>query len=143
LSRIPLRWMIRQCFLANTGIQFYREAFIPIGLDPATLFHKVAPRPKQLKPTASDVAKLRASTQASPEAALTFISEEHEELLDALSPLNDKLGSWFSIWWPLEAVPFIRYTQDKNDPNNNSRWSAYRWYVFFSVIVSLCRSRWA
>ena len=22
LARIPLRWMIRQCFLANTGIQF-------------------------------------------------------------------------------------------------------------------------
>jgi hypothetical protein len=133
--------MIRQCFLARTGIQFHRESLIPIGLDPATLFPKVAPRPKQLKSTASDVAKLRASStckplhhthddqvsgQASPEAACTFISEEHEELLDALSPINDNLGSWFSPWRILEFVPFLQSEQSRKDFS----FSSDRWYDF-------------
>ena len=140
--------MVRQCFLANTGIQFKREAFIPIGLDPATLFPKVAPVPQQLDPSVPFVAGFRDSTcpdshhtdddQVSVQkAACTFISEGHEELLDALGPLNDTLGSWFSLWWPLEVIPFIRYKQDKSDPNNSSRWSAYHRYVFFSHSLPL------
>jgi len=34
LARIPLRWMIRQCFLTNTGILFRRDTFQRIGMDP-------------------------------------------------------------------------------------------------------------
>jgi hypothetical protein len=37
LARIPLRWMIRECFRANTGIQFYRESLKRVGLNPDTL----------------------------------------------------------------------------------------------------------
>ena len=138
--------MIRQCFLAKTGIQFYRKKFIPIGLDPATLFSEVLPRPKQLAPPASYEAELRGSTSPdshhTPEAACNFISEEHEELLDALSPLNDTLGTWLTPWWFLEAAPFIRYKQDPNDSKKSGTWSLFHWYVFFSLILSLCRSRW-
>ncbi|KAH7912353.1 hypothetical protein BJ138DRAFT_1148508 [Hygrophoropsis aurantiaca] len=45
LARIPLRWMIRQCFIANTGILFHRETFKKIGMDPDTLYPYVQPRP--------------------------------------------------------------------------------------------------
>ncbi|THU97418.1 hypothetical protein K435DRAFT_721914, partial [Dendrothele bispora CBS 962.96] len=45
LSRIPLRWMIRQTFLTNTGIMFHREMLKDVGLDPATLWPIVHPRP--------------------------------------------------------------------------------------------------
>ncbi|KAH7905545.1 hypothetical protein BJ138DRAFT_1017569 [Hygrophoropsis aurantiaca] len=45
LARIPLRWMIRQCFIANTGILFHRETFKKIGMDPDTLYPDVQSRP--------------------------------------------------------------------------------------------------
>ena len=38
LARIPLRWMIRECFRTNTGIRFHAELLKDIGLDPATLW---------------------------------------------------------------------------------------------------------
>ncbi|KAI0756454.1 hypothetical protein C8Q80DRAFT_1128679 [Daedaleopsis nitida] len=38
LARIPLRWMIRECFRTNTGIRFHAELLKEIGLDPATLW---------------------------------------------------------------------------------------------------------
>lgn len=40
--------MIRQCFLANTGIRFHTALFPNVGLDPATLYPTVQPRPEQL-----------------------------------------------------------------------------------------------
>ncbi|KAF8856071.1 hypothetical protein BDZ45DRAFT_804443 [Acephala macrosclerotiorum] len=38
LSRIPLRWMIRQCFECNTGILFSTSALAETGLDVPTLW---------------------------------------------------------------------------------------------------------
>ncbi|RDX42985.1 hypothetical protein OH76DRAFT_1546730 [Lentinus brumalis] len=38
LARIPLRWMIRECFRTNTGIRFHSELLKGIGLDPDTLY---------------------------------------------------------------------------------------------------------
>ena len=37
LARIPLRWMIRECFKAGTGIMFHRATLYKVGLDPDTL----------------------------------------------------------------------------------------------------------
>ncbi|TDL15310.1 hypothetical protein BD410DRAFT_778252 [Rickenella mellea] len=45
LARIPLRWMIRQCFLTDTGIIFDADLMKEIGLDPATIYN---PRPKRI-----------------------------------------------------------------------------------------------
>ncbi|KAI0278629.1 hypothetical protein BGY98DRAFT_916781 [Russula aff. rugulosa BPL654] len=128
LPRIPLRWMIRQCFLANTGIQFYRKTLKHIGLDPTSLFPFVTTRPPALETSASCVAEARASTycsnppqvtlndqaQASPIAACTFKSEEHEELLDALSPLYDQLDL-SKAWWILEILPLRHLVQDRKE----------------------------
>ncbi|KAF7347954.1 hypothetical protein MSAN_01747500 [Mycena sanguinolenta] len=49
LARIPLRWMIRECFKANTGIIFDAQQLQELGLDPATLYPVVlrrAPPPR-------------------------------------------------------------------------------------------------
>ncbi|KAK0457554.1 uncharacterized protein EV420DRAFT_1271505 [Desarmillaria tabescens] len=48
LARIPLRWMIRECFKAQTGIMFDSDRLREIGLDPATLYPSVKPRPRAL-----------------------------------------------------------------------------------------------
>ena len=133
--------MIRQCFLANTGIQFYRKAFKHIGLDPTTVFPFVTTRPPALETSAPCVAEAKASTycpdpnlvtlndqaQASPIAACTFKSENHEELLDALSPLYDQL-ELSKAWWILEILPLSHLVQDRKDLS----WKHYRRCVFFT-----------
>lgn len=48
LARIPLRWMIRQCFLTQSGIQFCAGRLHEVGLDPRRLYPTVAERPPPL-----------------------------------------------------------------------------------------------
>ncbi|KAE8446000.1 hypothetical protein EG329_012639 [Mollisiaceae sp. DMI_Dod_QoI] len=48
LSRIPLRWMIRQCFECNTGILFSSAALAETGLDVQTLFPIYVPCKKPI-----------------------------------------------------------------------------------------------
>jgi len=135
-ARIPLRWMIRQCFLANTGIQFYRESFKDIGLDPNTLYPFVTPRPPALKAEESVISQLKASAhnveptdatltddevQASPTTASTFKSEEDEELVDALCPIYDEL-KLSKTWWILEILPLRHRMQSRSDMLWNSYW---------------------
>jgi hypothetical protein len=132
--------MVRECFLANTGIQFYRESFKGIGLDPATLYPFVTPRSEPLRPFSSTVAELRASAhkaegteatltddeaQGSPIAASTFESEEEEELADAISPIYDQL-KLSRGWWIVEILP-LRHHFQKDLPWPKPYWS----YVFF------------
>ncbi|KLO20100.1 hypothetical protein SCHPADRAFT_817269 [Schizopora paradoxa] len=51
LARIPLRWMIRQTFLANTGIIFDKELLKDVvGIDADTLYPVVQNRPKRIEP---------------------------------------------------------------------------------------------
>ena len=134
--------MIRQCFLANTGIQFYRETFKDIGLDPKTLYPFV-PRPKALTADASIVAKVKMATnhkaeptdltlfeevQASPTAASSFKTEEEEELADALCPLFDQL-KLSKTWWILEILPTRHRKQNRHDAS----WVSYWTYVFFTL----------
>ena len=37
LAYIPLRWMVRECFRAGTGIRFHKDRLEKIGLDPAIM----------------------------------------------------------------------------------------------------------
>ncbi|KAI0079534.1 hypothetical protein K474DRAFT_1705447 [Panus rudis PR-1116 ss-1] len=48
LARIPLRWMIRQCFLANTGIRFHATLLRTAGINPDSLYPVVQVRPAVL-----------------------------------------------------------------------------------------------
>lgn len=71
LARIPLRWMIRECFRVNSGIQFYRETFKDIGLDPATFDSDSFrdPRPPPITPTPELVAQTVAAAKAAADDA--------------------------------------------------------------------------
>ncbi|KAH6909130.1 hypothetical protein BKA70DRAFT_226359 [Coprinopsis sp. MPI-PUGE-AT-0042] len=134
LARIPLRWMIRECFKANTGILFLSDRFPSIGMDPTTLYPYVTPRPpmpplndltlrkhptveipirlhSMLKKSSTNltIAKAAASTEPA-----FLASEEEEELRDALSPIYDQL-TVAKRWWILEIVPMsLRYQRGDN-----------------------------
>ncbi|KAJ4479368.1 hypothetical protein J3R30DRAFT_3883877, partial [Lentinula aciculospora] len=76
LARISLRWMIRECFKANTGIMFNSQRLKSVGLDPSTLYPFVTPR---LQP----------------------LSGEHR----TIEPLpRKKLKSWGQIWAGIRKI---------------------------------------
>ncbi|KAF7293898.1 DUF2235 domain-containing protein [Mycena chlorophos] len=142
LARIPLRWMIRECFRANSGIMFDCAGLRAVGLDPDTLYPFVKPRPPPLEvPRGSELRVLdvrtaeRASSGAKgddvdadadtdadagteeseqPAAAHPYKTEEEHDLLDTLSPVYDQLSlAWF--WWVLEILPLKqRYQRGDN-----------------------------
>ncbi|OAX37702.1 hypothetical protein K503DRAFT_857190 [Rhizopogon vinicolor AM-OR11-026] len=99
LARIPLRWMIRECFKAELGILFRQDTFKEIGMDPARLYPRVLERPDILYHSPYP------STQRSPDlmgqgpktgsnsASIysDFLSEELEDVADAISPMYDQL----------------------------------------------------
>ena len=98
LARISLRWMVRECFKTDTGIRFHGESLKGIGLDPATLYPIVQPRPAALKPT-----KEHRSSRAK---AVPDATEEEHEVRDAQTPIVDQLVK-ARYWWLLEIVPGI------------------------------------
>ncbi|KAJ7704774.1 hypothetical protein B0H17DRAFT_1038540 [Mycena rosella] len=127
LARIPLRWMIRECFKTNSGIMFDCDGLRSIGLDPSSLYPHVAPRPPPLAVGDLRIKSIPSKTQskAQQEAALNNYTnseaapavhktEEEMELQDALCPVYDQLRlAWF--WWILEFLPLKqRYQQGNN-----------------------------
>ncbi|KAF7976182.1 hypothetical protein HWV62_7344 [Athelia sp. TMB] len=122
LARIPLRWMVRQCFLLRTGILFHAAKLPEIGLAPATLYPHVLPRPPPLPYTAG--ATLAARYEKPLNFALDyretvrvrdpFVNEEEEDLLDALTPIYDQLKI-AKGWWVLELLPNRQRYQKADD----------------------------
>ncbi|KAJ7841493.1 hypothetical protein B0H14DRAFT_3086748 [Mycena olivaceomarginata] len=137
LARIPLRWMIRECFKADTGIIFDAQRLQELGLDPATLHPFVMPRPPPLPVRSSDKIesmppqkgwlrrtlsrkhKVEADFPVSPELESLHLEkpvhgmEEEEELRDALSPIYDQLHMK-PFWWILELIP-LKFRYQKRD----------------------------
>uniref|UniRef100_A0A8H7XSL4 T6SS Phospholipase effector Tle1-like catalytic domain-containing protein n=1 Tax=Psilocybe cubensis TaxID=181762 RepID=A0A8H7XSL4_PSICU len=137
LARIPLRWMVRECFKANTGIMFNSAALYDIGLDPSTLYPYIVPRPPPLpigqqhtiksrpksdlpiRPPASSLLGNKLShaeiTALLKQPRKPFLgSEEEEELHDILSPAYDQLKIK-KAWWALEIIPLtLRYQRGDN-----------------------------
>ncbi|KAI6161304.1 hypothetical protein EDD17DRAFT_1759355 [Pisolithus thermaeus] len=118
LARIPLRWMIREIFKANVGILFYRSMFEQIGMDPSTLLSASGPRPPIIFNSpikgiynVSDHVKGRA-VQCDPTGKC--VSEEVEDLNDALAPMYDRL-KFAPFWWILEVLPQVRYYLREKD----------------------------
>ncbi|KAF8996538.1 hypothetical protein BDQ17DRAFT_1429685 [Cyathus striatus] len=128
LARIPLRWMIRECFKTGSGIMFDSESLKTIGLDPSTLYPFVTPRPPpaslgtnkiEKHPAVPIPLRLQARLkkkdkipELNPESKHVpppFLSEEDEEIRDALSPKYDQL-KLKKTWWILEIIPMqLRY----------------------------------
>ncbi|KAI6104529.1 hypothetical protein EDD16DRAFT_1695976 [Pisolithus croceorrhizus] len=120
LARIPLRWMIREIFKADVGILFHRSMFEQIGMDPSTLYPHVTTRPPPIFniPAKADP-KVPcddndfAAIQCDPNGK--FVSEELEDVNDALSPIYDQLMI-APYWWILEALPQkLHYQRDQDD----------------------------
>ncbi|KAF5358612.1 hypothetical protein D9758_007675 [Tetrapyrgos nigripes] len=127
LARIPLRWMVRECFKTCTGIMFHREALQEIGLDPDSLYPIVKPRPPPLplgdariRGIPKDVPKPRtleeeeSITRVTSETVIPDPKNEEElDLEDAMAPIYDQL-SLSKIWWILELLP-LRHKYQKGD----------------------------
>lgn len=143
LSRIPLRWMIRECFKAETGIMFDSERLREIGLDPSTLYPFVMPRPPALSVGSAMIPSGRNKTPlfkriisklhrplpvsaegqtVAQEASIegqSIGTEEEEELRDALSPMYDQL-KLSKLWWILELIP-LEFRQQMG----NGKWVSW------------------
>lgn len=126
LARITLRWMIRECFKMETGIQFITEGIRGVGLDPTALYPYVQKRPPALSSKGLQIqhipspATLKLQNFAGMENLVeVHMSEEEHELRDAMSPIYDQLSlAWF--WWILELFP-IKQRFQKGD----SSWVTY------------------
>jgi hypothetical protein len=122
LARIPLRWMVRECFKAQTGILFYCDKLREIGLHPDNLDPQVVDRPAPFlpgdhrikdRPATPNPIQVRGYLMKKNQPAVVeivkeddepFILEEEEDRRDALSPMYDQLQikKW---WWILEILP--------------------------------------
>lgn len=118
LARIPLRWMVRECFKLKTGILFDRRMFEVIGMDPNNLWPVVKQRPPPVHQfSGNPPPKIRTFMTTPGKNGLlveddSFVSEEEEDLADAKAKINDMLDIAKS-WWILELVPQkIRYQKD-------------------------------
>ena len=125
LSRIPLRWMLRQCFECDTGILFDTVSLAEQGLDIHSLWPNYQPPAyPSLGPPPSLVEQYETGRELSRQhrsmlltskhkavvdehsrnQQLAFLSEANEDYFDALSPINDQL-SQAKGWWILEFWP--------------------------------------
>ncbi|KZT73241.1 hypothetical protein DAEQUDRAFT_762176 [Daedalea quercina L-15889] len=123
LARIPLRWMIRECFRTDTGVRFHAQLLRNIGLDPAALLADPCARaPAVYAAPGSPLLRVEAREEARAggpeEAALAEggaharLSEEEEDLIDALCPIYDEL-KLAPAWWSLEVIPLAHRVRDK------------------------------
>ncbi|KAH8828595.1 hypothetical protein DL96DRAFT_1463103 [Flagelloscypha sp. PMI_526] len=122
LARIPLRWMIRQCFKTNSGIMFSKKGLLALGFDLDSLYDE--------KTLRYPIGKGRSNSSSEPESGVPRVirargtdllpcsqdpaaylplrspieSEELEEYNDALSPEYDQL-TLSPKWWILEYLP--------------------------------------
>jgi hypothetical protein len=128
LSRIPLRWMLRQCFECDTGIQFDTARLAEQGLDVQTLWPIYQPATKPTAPPPPALMEKKEKEILAPlqrrsmflpigpvdnrisdaptEEDLNYIlpSESTEDQFDCTARMNDQLKD-AKGWWPLELWP--------------------------------------
>lgn len=143
--------MIRECFRTNTGIQFHAPLLRSIGIEPNHLYPYIQPRPeaisfsslsvgvqssvldtvreaaKQPPPPVDTDATVSCGYTGTPLAIgsdgkmVMTLSEEEEDLRDALCPIYDQL-SYAPVWWLLELLP-MRHREQKEDDSWIGNWS--------------------
>lgn len=170
LARIPLRWMIRECFKVGTGIMFHEEMLKQVGLDPGSLWPHIRERPPHATASLDDqdrhtsIAGPSSNTLSNSEGQHSanladLITEEYEDEMDALSPMNDVLKT-DPGWWVLEMLPYkVKYQRkqsndsDEDDSHYSSmgrresgsgsssgKWASKISYVGLVSIISLFHS---
>ncbi|CAE6399406.1 unnamed protein product [Rhizoctonia solani] len=118
LARIPLRWMVRECFLNNTGILFHSAELAEIGISPCSLWpvvklptppsHPIEVETKhELGPTDGTLVDSPPATPLPghplvPLTRLALVLED--DALDAVTPIYDQLAI-AKKWWILEVLP--------------------------------------
>jgi hypothetical protein len=110
--------MVRQCFLADTGIMFSGQLLAQIGLDPTTLYPRVLPRPDPITFERADRSRIASDDSKGTVTVVNeglILTEEEEDLADILSPINDELSRSKS-WWFLEIMP-LKLRHQKKDGN--------------------------
>ncbi|KAG6328862.1 hypothetical protein ID866_10227, partial [Astraeus odoratus] len=116
LARIPLRWMIRECFKANTGILFHGSKLRKVGLDPETLYPHVLARPPPICPPKSIIHEGPNTECTSP-----FENEELEDCYDAFCRTKDQLDVR-PYWWILEYLPQYLQCEGSDDEKKVDFW---------------------
>ena len=132
LAHIPLRWMIRQCFKANTGMMFIKDDLKKFHIAPDMLYPVVQPRPA---PTPPKVNKIQVSARQGPidtikdwasrlnpfgkstpkEEKIEIkddATEEEADAIDALAPIYDMLEIKPQLWLPFEKFGWLTPTYD-------------------------------
>ena len=89
LASISLRWMVRQCYIAKTGIKFQGEKLKELGLDPELLKKGDFQRLPQEVLTHESVRAAMSGTSHSSTCSKT--AENQRDLLDVLTPVHDSL----------------------------------------------------
>jgi len=136
IARIPLRWMVRQCFLADTGIMFNSKLLAKFGIDSSTLYPDTIPRPDPITFERADRSRITSDDSSRPGKARVrvvneglILTEEEEDLADILSPINDELSRSKS-WWFLEIMP-LKHRHQKEDGKWVWRTRYFRLYTSF------------
>jgi hypothetical protein len=137
LARISLRWMIRECFKTKSGIMFDADKLFDIGLDPASLYPNVLPRPPPLPVGDNKIRRMPKGSSVNASAAPEEVEvgmEEQEELHDAMSPIYDQL-SLAKGWWSLEVLPMKRRYQRVVDDSWASTWKCVHGVLDLSSLL--------
>ena len=141
LARIPLRWMVRECFRTETGILFHKDKFKDIGMDAASIYRQSLdpakagwhdsdrPNPRLLTPTEGFRIETREKNPLPIKSLDLFKDprfqslidqqhpylgeEEEEELLDSVSAVYDELEI-HRLWWIVEymRLPYRYWDND-------------------------------
>ncbi|KAF7375712.1 hypothetical protein MSAN_00460700 [Mycena sanguinolenta] len=117
LAHISLRWMIRECFKADTGIVFSSIELEKLGIQPSHLYPHVRARPKvsAVTPGSLTIQAIEApgwwpkwsksSTSETPkELDSPNMSEEALDARDALAPIYDQLALKSWMWQAMESL---------------------------------------
>ncbi|KAJ7878580.1 hypothetical protein B0H14DRAFT_2711527 [Mycena olivaceomarginata] len=118
LAHIPLRWMIRECFKARTGMVFSATELAKLGIEPSYLYPDVRPRPDVDVVTGGSQtiraieapgwvpwAKsfLHSTPETVQELMLPNMSEEELDARDALASMYDQLVLKSGTWQAMES----------------------------------------